>query len=69
MESVEKNEQNKKILNGANLEDKNRVSGNLRRASAGSISKLRRDDQLSLLTLTHANLGLIRNNGWLGSSH
>ena len=58
-----------KIFDGANLENKDRVSGNLGRAAAGSISKLRRDDQLSLLTLTHANLGLIRNNGWLGSSH
>ena len=55
-----------KIFDGANLENKDRVSGNLGRASAGSISKLRRDDQLSLLTLTHTNLGLIGNDGWLG---
>ena len=45
-----------KINNATNLENEDRVSGDLRRAATGPVAKLRRDDKLSLLSLTHTNL-------------
>ena len=48
-----------KINNATNLKDEDRISRDLRRAATGPIAKLRRDDKLSLLSLTHTNLRFI----------
>ena len=45
-----------KINNATNLENEDGVSRDLRRAATCPIAKLRRDDKLSLLSLTHTNL-------------
>ena len=45
-----------KYLSNSDLKNQDGVSWDLGRTSAGTVAKLRRDDQFPLLSLTHANL-------------